>query len=103
MRLMDVFTALSDPERRQLLQHLRTGERTAGELVRSCGAAQPAVSKQLRALRESGLVRVRKDAQRRWYALEPEGLAAVDAWLAPFREFWGDRLEALDRHLDGES
>ena len=100
---MDAFSALADPERRRLLEQLRQGERTAGDLVQRLDAPQPTVSKHLRALRESGLVRVRKDAQRRWYAMEPDGLAAVDAWLAPFRAFWGDRLDALDRHLGTES
>ena len=48
------------------------------------------------------LVRVRKDAQRRMYRLAPEPLAELDAWLAPYRAFWDDRLDALERHLDGE-
>ena len=88
---------------RAILDLLRGGERTAGEVVERMGAPQPAVSKQLKALRESGLVRVRKEAQRRWYALAPEGLEAVEAWLASYREFWDGRLDALERHLDTES
>ena len=99
---MDVFTALSDPERRRLLELLRPGERTAGDLVAAVGAPQPAVSKQLRVLRDTGLVVVRKDARLRWYSLRPDRLADVDAWLEPFRTFWTDRLDALDRHLDEE-
>ena len=63
-------------------------------------ATQPGTSKHLRVLREAGLARVRRDAQRRWYELRPEPLAEVDAWLAPYRRLWTDRLDALERHLD---
>ena len=51
-------------------------------------------------LRDAGLVTVRRDAQRRWYELRPQPLAEVDAWLAPYRRLWSDRLDALERHLD---
>ncbi len=53
-------------------------------------------------LREVGLVRVRQDAQRRWYELHPEPLAEVDSRLEPYRKLWGERLDALERHLNGE-
>ena len=97
------FAALADPTRRRVLETLRGGERSAGEIERTLGAPQPAVSKHLRALRLAGLVRVRKDAQRRLYSLDPEPLAELDAWLAPYRQFWSERLDALERHLDEES
>ena len=51
-------------------------------------------------LRDAGLVRVRQDAQRRWYELRPEPLVEVDAWLEPSRRLWADSLDALERHLD---
>ena len=94
------FDLLSDPNRRRLLDELRQGERSVGELVERLGLSQPAVSKQLRVLRESGLATVRVDAQRRIYRLEPDGLREVDEWLAPFREFWEGRLDAMERTLD---
>jgi DNA-binding transcriptional ArsR family regulator len=97
------LTALADPTRRRVLEVLRAGERSAGDIERSLRAPQPAVSKHLKALRLAGLVRVRKDAQRRLYSLDPEPLAALDAWLAPYRRFWSERLDALERHLDEES
>lgn len=71
-----------------------------GELVSRLAITQPGVSKQLRVLREVGLVAVRHDAQRRWYRLRPEPLAEIDAWLAPYRDLWNDSLDALERHLD---
>ena len=63
---------------------------------------QPGVSKHLKILREAGLVRVRRDAQRRWYEVRPEPLAEIDAWLAPYRRTWSKRLDALEDHLNQE-
>jgi DNA-binding transcriptional ArsR family regulator len=95
-----VFAALGEPVRRHMLDVLRDGERSAGELERVLGMAQPAASKHLRVLREAGLVRVRKDAQRRIYQLDARKLAELDAWLAQYRSFWSDALDALTRHLE---
>jgi DNA-binding transcriptional ArsR family regulator len=64
------------------------------------GLSQPGTSKHLRVLRDAGLVSVRTEAQRRVYELRPEPLAELDAWLAPYREMWERRLDALERHLD---
>ena len=94
------FELLADPTRRRLLVELRRGERSVGELVEQLAMNQPAVSKQLRVLRESGLATVRVDGQRRIYSLNPDGLREVDEWLAPFRAFWEERLDAMERTLD---
>jgi len=94
------FDVLSEPTRRRILDLLLVRPRLVGELTDELGLSQPGTSKQLRVLRVAGLVRVRPDAQRRWYELNPEPLAEVDAWLAPYRRFWADRLDALERHLD---
>jgi DNA-binding transcriptional ArsR family regulator len=94
------FDALSEPARRQILELLRQGERRVGELVERLDLSQPGVSKHLRVLREAGLVSVRPEGRRRWYGLRPEPLADLDEWLAPYREFWGGRLDALEHHLD---
>ncbi|NYH77647.1 DNA-binding transcriptional ArsR family regulator [Actinopolyspora biskrensis] len=94
------FAALADPHRRQILDLLRARERAVSELVDQLGLSQPGVSKHLRTLREADLVTVRHDAQRRWYGLCPEPLTEVDDWLAPYRAFWSDRLDALERHLE---
>jgi DNA-binding transcriptional ArsR family regulator len=96
------FDALAEPARRQILELLRRRERSVGELVQRLKLSQPGVSKHLRVLREAGLVRVRPEGQRRWYGLRPEPLAELDEWLQPYREFWGGRLDALERHLDEE-
>ena len=96
----DAFTVLAEPTRRRILDLLLERSRPVGELVGLVGLSQPGVSKHLRVLRESGFVEVRQDAQRRFYVLRPAPLAEVDAWLAPYRRLWADRLDALERHLD---
>ena len=99
---MPIFEVLADPTRRRVLDLLLQDERTVGELVDELGMNQPAVSKQLRVLRDAGLVAARVDAQRRVYRLRPARLAEADAWLAPYRRFWRGRLAALERHLEDE-
>jgi DNA-binding transcriptional ArsR family regulator len=94
------WSALVDPNRRAILEVLRQRPRAVSELADELGFSQPMTSKHLRVLRESGLVSVRVDAQRRIYAIDPGGLAELDAWLAPYRQLWNDRLDALGRHLD---
>src|SRR5262245_40708622 len=94
-----VYEALVDPTRRQILDLLREQPRLVGELTELLEISQPGVSKQLRLLREVGLVRVRKDAQRRWYELRPAPLAEVDTWLAAYRPLWEARFDRLEDYL----
>lgn len=96
----DVFAVIGDPTRRRILDELRGGERTVGELVDVLGTAQPNVSKHLKQLGAAELVRVRVDGPRRHYALQPRRLEEIELWLAPFRRAWADRLDDLERHLD---
>jgi len=94
------FAVLAEPSRRRILDLLRDGERSVGDLVAATALSQPGVSKHLRVLRDAGLVDVRPDAQRRIYGLRAEPLAEIDAWLAPYRRLWSRRLDALEHHLD---
>lgn len=94
------FAAIAEPARRQILELLRGRERSVNELVQRLKLSQPGVSKHLRVLREAGLVSVRADGRRRLYGLRAEPLAELDEWLAPYREYWGGRLDALEQHLD---
>jgi DNA-binding transcriptional ArsR family regulator len=94
------WAALADPKRRAVLDLLRQRPRSVNELVDALAVTQPTASKHLRVLRSAGLVRVERVAQRRIYALAPEPFGDLDAWLAPYREFWGERLDALGRRLD---
>lgn len=97
---MSAFAVLAEPHRRQILDLLRDGERSVGELVDALPLTQPAVSKHLRLLKEAGLVRVQPQARRRLYSLDPGPLREVDAWLQPYRRAWAARLDALEAHLD---
>jgi DNA-binding transcriptional ArsR family regulator len=98
---MDTFSVVADPTRRAMLDLLVKRERSAGELVSAFpDISQPAVSKHLRILKDSGLVDMRVQAQQRIYTLQPKGLAELDAWIAKYKVFWPEKLDALERHLD---
>ena len=94
---------LGDPVRRRMVELLAAGEQPAGAvgaaIQEEFGISQPAVSQHLRVLRESGFATVRPEGARRLYALKPEPLADVDAWLDRVRRFWGPPLDALATEL----
>ena len=96
---MHALDILGDPVRRRILELLARGERTAGSLTevirKEFGITQAGVSQHLRALRESGFVRVRIDGPRRVYSVDSKPLQQVDAWIDQFRGFWEQRLHAL--------
>ena len=96
---MDTLAALADPTRRRILELLADGEVAAGELSAEFDVSRPAVSRHLRVLREAGLVQSRVDGQRRVYSLDARPLAELDEWLAPYRRFWAQRLDALDTEI----
>lgn len=96
---MSAFEALADPTRRRIVELLAEGERSAGELAAEFETARPGVSRHLRVLREHGLVRVRGEGTRRLYSLDPGPLAELDDWLARYRAFWQNRLDALDTEI----
>jgi DNA-binding transcriptional ArsR family regulator len=97
------FDVLGDPVRRRILELLADGERSAGDLgaviQEEFSISQPAVSQHLRVLRDNGFASVRADGARRLYAVDPAPLREADAWLAPYRRFWEQRLDALDTEL----
>ncbi|HEY5925420.1 MAG TPA: metalloregulator ArsR/SmtB family transcription factor [Kofleriaceae bacterium] len=101
---MHALDVLGDPTRRRILEVLRGGESAVGELVgvlhRELGISQPAVSQHLRVLRDSGFVRVRADAQRRFYMIDPAPLREASDWIAAFRKFWEHRLDALADEIE---
>jgi DNA-binding transcriptional ArsR family regulator len=96
---MNALEALAEPTRRRIVELLVDGERSAGEIASHFETSRPGVSRHLRVLREHGLVQVRDDAQRRLYSLDPAPLAELDAWLAQYRGYWTNRLDALDTEL----
>jgi len=94
------FAIIAEPNRRAILSLLASSEQSVSEIEDQLEMSQPSVSKHLRVLREAGFVEARVDAQRRVYRIRPEPLEEVDAWLEPFRRFWSDHVDALERHLD---
>ena len=90
-----VLHAISDASRRTVLEALREGPATAGDLAALLPIARTGVSRHLRVLREAGLVEVREEAQFRVYSLHPEPLAQIDDWLDRYRSLWEQRLDAL--------
>ena len=96
---MHAFDVLGDPVRRRILELLADGEHASGAVVvviqREFGISQPGVSQHLKVLRESGFATVRNDGTRRLYSLDTSPLQDVDLWLARFRAFWDQPLDAL--------
>ena len=92
----DVFNAIAEPRRRQIVDLLAEGEqRDVTELVDRLGIAQPAVSKHLAVLRKVRVVEVHKAGQRRLYRLNPQELKPVHDWIRHFERFWTDHLASI--------
>jgi DNA-binding transcriptional ArsR family regulator len=95
----DLFTAIAEPHRRDILDALVDGEQAVGELVARLSLAQPQVSKHLRVLSEVGLVRSRADGRRRLYRVDPARLGPFRDWLAKYEQAMSDRLDRIDDYL----
>jgi DNA-binding transcriptional ArsR family regulator len=95
----DVFNAIGDVHRREILDALMAGEKAVGAIVNDLSMSQPQVSKHLRVLSEVGLVRCRADGRRRLYRLEPSRLAPFHEWLAKYEQAMNDRLDRMDAYL----
>jgi len=91
------FAALSDPTRRHVLERLAQGPRAVGEIAEGLPVSRPAVSQHLKVLKEAGLVSDRQDGARRIYAIDPDGLGPMRAWLD---QFWDRALEAFKAELE---
>jgi DNA-binding transcriptional ArsR family regulator len=95
----DVFNAIAEAHRREILDALVAGEKAVGEIVNDLPLSQPQVSKHLRVLSEVGLVRCRAEGRRRLYSLEPARLRPMHDWLAKYEEAWNERLDRMDDYL----
>jgi DNA-binding transcriptional ArsR family regulator len=96
---MRALTALADPTRQRIVELLAEGERSAGQIAAEFPTSRPGVSRHLRILREHGLVSARGEGHRRMYSLDPAPLAELEEWLARYRSFWSNRLDALDTEI----
>ncbi|MEO7269050.1 MAG: metalloregulator ArsR/SmtB family transcription factor [Knoellia sp.] len=95
----DVFNAIAEPQRREILVLLRAGELPVFELAQKLGMTQPGASKHLRVLREVGLVRDRKAGKQRLYGIDAAGLRSVHEWTGGFEQFWNESFDRLDAYV----
>src|SRR5579859_7729117 len=95
----DVFNAIAEADRREILDALKAGEKAVGAIVTDLSMSQPQVSKHLRVLSEVGLVACRADGRRRLYRLEPGRLRPLHDWLAKYEQAWNARLDRVDDYL----
>jgi len=100
---VDIFEAIADPTRRRIIELVSVAELSAGDIAREFDVSRPAVSRHLRVLRDAGVVRCRVQAQRRLYRVDTAALDELDGWIAKTRRFWSERLDRLDRHLEGKT
>src|SRR5579862_2991792 len=95
----DVFNAIAEPQRREILVLLRAGERPVTELAQKLGMTQPGASKHLRVLRDVGLVRDRKAGKQRLYGIDARKLQPIHEWTGGFGRFWNESFDRLDAHV----
>jgi DNA-binding transcriptional ArsR family regulator len=103
MAEVDVFSALANPVRREILMRLRRGPRAASELAQGFEIGRPAVSEHLQVLRKARLVREEPRGRERYYHLDPRPLSEVEAWMNAFTRYWNKRLAALEELLEEEA
>jgi DNA-binding transcriptional ArsR family regulator len=96
----DVFNAVAEPRRRQILDALAAGEQPVNDLVAALRMGQPQVSKHLRVLREVGAVEVRDHGRQRLYRLNGAALRPIHDWVVGYEQFWSERFDQLDVVLD---
>jgi DNA-binding transcriptional ArsR family regulator len=96
---MQGLTALADPTRQRIVEMLAAGAMSSGDIARRFDISAPAISQHLKTLRAARLVRVRAQAQKRFYELDPEGVTELADWIARIRSFWTQRLDALEEEL----
>ena len=93
---MQSLSVLADPTRQRIVEMLATGSMSSGDIARRFKVSAPAISQHLKTLRDAKLVRVRAQAQKRFYELDPEGVGELAQWIARIRSFWSEKLDALE-------
>jgi DNA-binding transcriptional ArsR family regulator len=99
INMKTILNALAEPNRLQIVELLRDGPLTVGEITDKLGMNQPQVSKHLRVLSDNGLVEVQPIANRRYYKLRPQPFQELDSWIETYRHLWDERLDRLDEYL----
>jgi DNA-binding transcriptional ArsR family regulator len=100
---MTGIAALADPTRQRIVEMLARGPLSSGEIARRFDVSAPAISQHLKTLRSAKLVRVRAEAQRRIYELDPDGVNEISAWIERIRAFWTAKLDALETQLEEQT
>lgn len=100
---IDVFSALANPARRQILAALRAGPKAVTELAQGFSIGRPAVSEHLQVLRRAALVREEPRGRERYYHLDPRPLGEIESWLGTFTYYWNERMRALEVLLNKEN
>jgi DNA-binding transcriptional ArsR family regulator len=98
----EVFAALSNPARREVLRLLLDGPKTVGEMAEHFDMRRPSLSEHLKVLRDAGLASERKSGRHRFYSLEVDPLREISHWLSPYERFWRQKLGDLSTMLDEE-
>ena len=96
----DVFNAVAEPRRRQILTFLARRERPVGDIVESLNLDQPSVSKHLRVLRETGLVRMRCEGRQKLYRTHAEALRPLHDWASTFEQYWSNQLNRVKQRAE---
>src|SRR5882757_6359949 len=102
-RKPDVFTAISHPARRTILDLLAEADRSVNAIAGHFKMSRPAVSQHLRVLLDSGLVTEERHGRERRYHFVPERLGPVRDWIAQYEQFWDDHLQRLQKLLSKRS
>lgn len=97
--MLTTLSALAEPNRLHIVELLRDGPHSVGDIAVQLGLRQPQVSKHLRVLTDAGVVEVHPVAQQRIYQLRPQPFHELDAWLASYRHIWDARFDRLETYL----
>jgi DNA-binding transcriptional ArsR family regulator len=96
---MSIFAVLADPTRRGIVESLARGALSSGEIAERFDISASAISQHLKVLRDARVVRVRAEAQRRIYELDPASVEELARWVDELRSYWADKLDNLERQL----
>lgn len=96
----DVFNAVAEVRRREILSYLAGHERSVGDIVETLGLEQPSVSKHLRVLREVDLVRVRRDGRQMFYQTNVEAIRPLHDWTSSFQQYWRHNLKRIKERAE---
>lgn len=102
METVDVFSAIANPVRREILARLRKGPRAVNDIASGFALGRPAISEHLQVLRKARLIREEPRGRERYYHLDPRPLNAIETWLATFTHYWKQRLTDLEELLNEE-